>query len=509
MVSVIIPVYKAEHTIEKCVESILLGIEQNVEVILIEDRSPDKSWVKCCDLQKRFPSLRIYQNSRNSGVSYTRNRGLSEAQGKYVLFVDSDDWVSGRYVHRMRELAEDFPSALPVCGYKFLDKVNGTSQDMLYQGEEEGSITEQEDLYRLSDYILIQQLWNKIFRLDLIQKHGLRFDETLSMGEDFQFVLDYLEKGNIGKCVVINQPLYYYIRYHNQSLMGEFGFSQNRAEESRAEQLHRISGLSDTTRRDAMMENSRRNAVYHIVRSPSHTKQEKQDAIEAVMADGQAAAHYREQSVLRCKENLVQSLAAVKALPGRIKGRMERKQHQKKLEDLRKTVKMGGVSVISQNCIGGVLCHDMGQQFLSPTVNTFIKEPDFVKLCLNLRHYMALEPVMQWGEEYPIGILDDVTVHFMHYETCTQARDAWNRRRQRIHYDKILVLATDRDGFDDAVYELWKQIPYPKLLFTANPNFTEDAVFFPEYVRQGYVSDLIGGGEFYRDDRLVERLKQL
>lgn len=165
-------------------------------------------------------------------------------------------------------------------------------------------------------------------------------------------------------------------------------------------------------------------------------------------------------------------------------------------------------TIISQNCIGGVFYHDMGLQFLSPTINAFIPEPGFVKLVLNLRHYMQLELVMRWGGEYPIGTLDDVEIHFMHYDTCKEAKDAWEKRKARINWDKIFVIGTDRDGFDDEAYELWKQITYPKILFTAHPEFTEDAVHCPEYTADGQVGDLISRRKFYSQHFLIKAINR-
>ena len=111
-------------------------------------------------------------------------------------------------------------------------------------------------------------------------------------------------------------------------------------------------------------------------------------------------------------------------------------------------------------------------------------------------------------EEFPASLRllwDFNLLDFMHYETCKEARDCWERRKKRINFNKILVLATDRDGFDGKAYEQWKKIPYPKVLFTANPEFTEDAVFYPEFQKDGMVGDLISGRLFYRQDTIAGR----
>ena len=94
VISVIVPVYNAEKTLRRCVESIVYGSYRNVEVILIEDHSTDESWALCQTLSQEFDNVRALRNDRNRGVSHTRNRGLEVATGDYIMFCDSDDWVS-------------------------------------------------------------------------------------------------------------------------------------------------------------------------------------------------------------------------------------------------------------------------------------------------------------------------------------------------------------------------------------------------------------------------------
>lgn len=171
----------------------------------------------------------------------------------------------------------------------------------------------------------------------------------------------------------------------------------------------------------------------------------------------------------------------------------------------RKKVIAKPVTVISQNCIGGVFYHDMGWPFLSPTINLFFAAEDFVKLACEPKRYFETELSVEMGPEYPVGTLEDIKVYFMHYETCEQAKEAWNRRVTRVDYDRLIVLSTDRNGFDATVFQKWKTIPYPKVLFTANAGFAEEggSVFYPEYRENSMVSDLIPKREFYKGDVLT------
>lgn len=509
--SVIIPVYNAEKHLRRCVESIVLGQERNLEIILIEDRSKDASWKICQELRAEFPNIVAIRNEHNSGVSFTRNQGLTCAQGEYILFVDSDDWVSAQFAKKLLEASFRYPDCLPICGLHFIDHVHGDQRDYLWDdGASRIVEVDSAGLFDLSDRFLLQQLWNKAFRRDLIEKFRIRFDETQNMGEDFQFVLDYLEKSGCSRCAVLNEPLYYYIRWNTSSLMSTFGFVQNQQEYLRIEQLHRISGETDTARRDQMLRAIRQNYVYHISRNPSYSERQKCDAIEEVMHDGRSVHHFHRQRVLYRKERILQQLVKMKSLPSRLTGRSMRRQRDAFAVKMKQQLRVKDFSILAQNCIGGVLYHDMGLPFLSPTVDLYFSAPDFVRFILELDRYLKLELTMAWEETYPVGYLEDVKIHFMHYHTCAEARQAWERRKARIRQERILVLCTDMEDFTQDVFAQWKKITYPKLLYTANAAFAAhpDTVLYPKYQSVGHVPDLIPKREFYRDGRVIALLNQ-
>ena len=198
-------------------------------------------------------------------------------------------------------------------------------------------------------------------------------------------------------------------------------------------------------------------------------------------------------------------------LATRIKNWVLYRKNQIKIASVRLHLKTTDLTIISQNCIGGVFYHDMKLPFQSPTVNAFIPQPDFIRFTNNLDHYLQVPLDLSWDAEYPIGRLGDVSVHFVHYETCRDAADAWARRKTRIRFDKILVLCTDRDGFTDEVFDQWREIQYPKLLFTANPKYAQDkdSVYFPEYKKDGCIPDIIPDRKFYKDGILLQRVNSI
>ena len=150
-ISVIIPVYNADKTLERCVESIIYGAIRDISVILVDDCSNDGSWECCQELSNRYPNVYCYQNEKNKGVSYTRNHGLEVAKSEYILFVDSDDWVSGKYVEELLAATQQNPEALVICGLHFRDEVSGNRRDYIWEkdGENVYCITQKDFFNKL------------------------------------------------------------------------------------------------------------------------------------------------------------------------------------------------------------------------------------------------------------------------------------------------------------------------------------------------------------------------
>lgn len=507
-VSVIIPVFNVEKTIEKCVESLVLGRMRDLEVILVDDGSVDGSWELCQDLARRFSPVRCIRNGENRGVSHARNCGLDAATGDYVCFVDSDDWVSEYYVTSLMDTAQENPDALVLCGLHFINLAEDYRR--VYLWEQAGSLYDlgKENFFQLHHRFLLPQLWNKIFRRDIIENHRLRFDESQSMGEDFQFVLDYMEAAKISRCVVVNRPLYFYTRTGNSSLMSTFGHTQRESEFARYARLRDLTG--EPEQYEQAIRQLKGNYVYHCVRHCKESKARQLALIEEITADGRAKEHYRDLQMTRAKEAVVLNLRAARQRLAIIWGDFWRARNQRIVNEVRSILGdlQEPVTIISQNCIGGVVYKDLGLQFASPTVGLFIKSSDFVRFTSQLEQYFDRELQMHWAEEYPVGLLGDIEIHFMHYNTCREAKEAWLRRCGRINWRRIVVLCTDRDGYTEGAFARWQQIRYPKLLFTANQVFAShpDSVYYPEFEKQGTVGELIPRRRFYRNGALIKRI---
>lgn len=213
-VSIIIPVYKAEKYIRTCLDSVLNQTYRDLEVIVIDDESPDECGAICEEYAKADQRVKVI-HKKNEGVSKARNTGLNIATGDYVQFVDSDDYLEPHMTETLVTAMEDGQADLVLCG--FYEKNLNFSKTS--KADEEPGIYSQEQFIKnimKNPYSFhYGVLWNKLFKGEYLRK--LRFSEEMDFGEDFIFNLQYLKYTE--KIKVIVDTLYYYIRYNTDSLM--------------------------------------------------------------------------------------------------------------------------------------------------------------------------------------------------------------------------------------------------------------------------------------------------
>lgn len=180
------------------------------------------------------------------------------------------------------------------------------------------------------------------------------------------------------------------------------------------------------------------------------------------------------------------------------------------IERVRKIYKSGDITFISQNCIGGIIYHDMRERFLTPTINLFFMANDFVKFVENLEYYLSKELIMLENTEVVTGKLEDIEIYFLHYHTNEEAKQKWNERKKRVNFDKIFVIQTDRDNFDDETFKRFKDIKYPKALITRNEKWQNEefVIYLPKYKDEKFIPDTIPEREFYKDDKIIKLINK-
>lgn len=200
MISIVVPVYKSEKTLQRCVESLQAQTWQKIEIILVDDGSPDGCPVMCDAYAKQDSRIRVI-HKKNGGVSSARNAGLLEAEGTCVAFVDSDDYVEPEYCEKMRRSLDERKAQIAICGYNHhyvgacVEKLPGDEKDLL-------------ELYKTG---FLNMPWNKLFlRQVMTTGNPMLFPEDLDLGEDLLLNLAYLKECE--QVALVNDPLYHYIQ---------------------------------------------------------------------------------------------------------------------------------------------------------------------------------------------------------------------------------------------------------------------------------------------------------
>lgn len=147
-------------------------------------------------------------------------------------------------------------------------------------------------------------------------------------------------------------------------------------------------------------------------------------------------------------------------------------------------------SIISCNCIGGLIYHDYNLKFLSPTINLYIESPDFIKFVQNLSNYLSLELIEIFGYKYPVGKLGDIKIHFLHYDSFYDAKMKWDERKKRVNFSNIFVIMSDRDNYSDSLFSEFKKIKYKKILFSHKFIDDDEVVFVEKDRNKPMVDDL-------------------
>lgn len=220
LVSVIVPVYKVEQVVKNCIESILNQTFTNFELILVDDGSPDNSG-RICDEYAQKDDRVIVIHKENGGVSSARNVGIDKAKGKYICFVDSDDYVSKDYLKTLIDVEENNNADNIWCYFKTVDKYSEKIDC------KEVSSEPNIEKYTVKDIMTLHEKWLdagpvcKLYILDIIKENNLKFDESLSLGEDLIFNFVYLDYTN-KNIIVINNELYFYLQNNENSLSKKY-----------------------------------------------------------------------------------------------------------------------------------------------------------------------------------------------------------------------------------------------------------------------------------------------
>lgn len=215
-ISVIVPVYKVEDTLPKCIESIITQSYSDWELILINDGSPDSSGEICEYYKVQDSRIKVF-HTPNQGVSAARNIGIEKAKGDYIVFIDSDDWVEKSYLWNLIRRKKGQKSI--VFGNVINDYDDNRASNIVFNYQDNIMIALRESPALMTKFRIPENGFPiaKLFSNAIIQKNNLRFDTSLSYHEDHLFVFDYL--CHVDEIILSSSADYHYIhRYGVESL---------------------------------------------------------------------------------------------------------------------------------------------------------------------------------------------------------------------------------------------------------------------------------------------------
>lgn len=222
-VSIIVPVYNCETTISRCVNSVLNQTYNNIELILINDGSKDSSDYICKNFLKRHSNI-IYYHQENAGAAAARNIGITHATGKYIMFLDADDYLDCTIVERLAACLDN-DEQLDVVACSYITVETQKKEYMFKEGINASTFEEKEPFFlQLMDYTYghnkesstaIGVPWGKLFRKALLDDKNILFDNSLPRMQDNIFIMEVFYYAD--KIKYIPENLYYYSVGHINS----------------------------------------------------------------------------------------------------------------------------------------------------------------------------------------------------------------------------------------------------------------------------------------------------
>lgn len=216
LVSIIIPIYNAKKTIDRCVNSVLNQTYKDFELILLDDGSTDGSGQLCDAYAKKDMRVRVL-HKENTGVSDTRNQGISIAKGEYLQFLDSDDWLTLNATEIFMRTVTEYSCDMVIADFY---RVVGERVSQKGDIDKEGIIDRvgyaASMMQKPADFYY-GVLWNKFFKRSIIEKYNIKMDTSISWCEDFLFNMEYVR--HIHSVYVSKAPVYYYVKTKGSLVM--------------------------------------------------------------------------------------------------------------------------------------------------------------------------------------------------------------------------------------------------------------------------------------------------
>ncbi|NGX84737.1 glycosyltransferase family 2 protein [Aequorivita sp. KMM 9714] len=271
-ISIIAPVYNAEKYLSTMIESVLMQSYTNWELILINDGSKDASDSIINNYRQKDNRIRCF-NQINSGPSIARNKGITEANGSYLTFIDSDDWVSPDYLDKLVQPMLTYDTDLVCAGYyevnsKFPQglKLHDFSEDQFNQNIDRK--TYQSNLFTGVSGVL----WGKLFKKSIFQNNNIELHPKLRLSEDLLAVLEYSRF--IDKVFIIPDSIYYYNRLDDGGLSGKLNIEKYANLETLFQEIDKYSEDLNFLDLEAIKSKRKYSFMVQLLKDNSYSKKE-------------------------------------------------------------------------------------------------------------------------------------------------------------------------------------------------------------------------------------------
>lgn len=233
-ISIIIPIHNAEEYLERCLDSVLNQSFKNIEVIAVDDNSSDNSLNKLKYYADNDERIRIL-NNYESGVSQARNLGIKNSLGRYIMFVDSDDWIDRDMIEIMYKKAKEENSDMVMCTYvrefrnKSKEKIFKLPKINIYENDKVKSELlrkligpVKEELANPEYLDALGTVWAKLYRSDTIKKNNITFNDLKEIGSSEDTLFNIYAFNEFKKVIFINKPMYHYWRDNSKSITSKY-----------------------------------------------------------------------------------------------------------------------------------------------------------------------------------------------------------------------------------------------------------------------------------------------
>lgn len=548
-VSIIVPCFKVEKYIDRCMESIVSQTLKDIEIILIDDLSPDSTPGKCDEWAKKDSRIIVIHKKENEGLGFARNTGLQYAHGEYVAFLDSDDWFEQDMMERLYN--ECIKENLDVIYSEFnVDEYPGyrvvLRPEHLYEGKDEIEqlmldIVGAEPSY-ISGVKFQCSACKGLYRKKLIDKYKLHFlSEREYISEDSLFNLNVLYFAE--KVKTVPWQFYHYC-LNNASLTHTY----------RPDRWGKLLKMLDVMETSVKISNKKElrlrltrtaifysmSAIMNEIRNPESTKNQALDGIKAICNNEKLCAFMKDYPIHRLPLKWIVFTLALKLKLSRllyntlgggreklrlkyvlslippiswylaIKERInDRKLYQKRvpyLPQIRKLI-TPDTSIISSNCFAGRIMQDLGMQYNTPTLGLYFFADDYIEFLSNLKYYLTEaklefldesryplgnERRAKWTHWYPIGLLGGkVEIQFLHYHTEKEAAEKWYRRARRVNFDKLFVIGMEQNLCTIDNIKAFDKLPFEKKIFFSTKQIEgcSSNCYLHQFVDNGEVGD--------------------